>query len=85
MADESLSTLRKQAKRLVTVRWRSNEPTGSIALPDHIDLISKRDGEWLAEMSGSSMGLMRWAATQPIEDLSIGEPDLALLFEKYYD
>ena len=85
VANESLSTLRQQAKRLVTIRWRSNEPAGGITLPDHLDVLSKRDGEWLAEMSGASAGLLRWAATQPIEDLSIGEPDLARLFEKYYE
>ncbi len=85
VADESLDTLRKQAKRHVTIRWRSKEPTGQVAVPDGLDVVSKRDGEWLAEMTGPSPGLMRWAATQPIEDLSIGEPDLARLFEKYYD
>ena len=85
VADESLDTLRKQAKRVVTIRWQPDAKTDEIAITKVLNVFDRRDRQWRAEMSGSSRELLAWAASQPIEDVSISEPDLARLFEKYYE
>lgn len=85
VADESLATLREKAKRVVTIRWQAGAELEGIAVPDGLEVFDKQDRHWRGEMTGPSAGLIRWAAAQPIDDLSIGEPDLARLFQRYYD
>jgi hypothetical protein len=38
---------------------------------------------WAATLRGSAGDLLRWAADLPVEDITIGQPDLASLFQAY--
>ena len=81
VVDETLDALRGRAKRVVTIRWHEGDvpkPPGSL------DVYERRDRQWHASLTGSVMELVRWSAGQPIEDLSIGQPDLTMLFQQYY-
>ena len=81
IADETLETLRSRARRVVTIRW----PDGEVPKPpEFLDVYERRDRQWHASLTGSVMELVRWSAGQPIEDLSIGQPDLTVLFQQYY-
>ena len=50
------------------------------------EFLHLRNDWWLPAfmLFGGAMELVRWSAGQPIEDLSIGQPDLSGLFQRYY-
>ncbi len=84
VADAPLNTLRARAQRFVTIRWRSSARHEDITVPPFLTLRERNDREWRAALSAPAMELVRWCANQPVEDLSIGQPDLGALFRQYY-
>jgi len=84
VADEALESLRSRASRAVTLVFENAETAGRIEPPDFL-VLGERDADgWRCELKGSTPDLVRWAATQPIRDLTIGPPDLESLFHKFY-
>ena len=84
VADETLDALRARARRIVTIRWQPEAKlpeTGPLAF---LDVHERRDREWHATLTGPVTELLQWSARQPLEDLTIGQPDLATLFQQYY-
>jgi hypothetical protein len=48
--------------------------------------VQSRSGDKLqVQLTGSAVEQTRWAAAQPIYDLSIGKPNLEFLFRQYYN
>jgi ABC-2 type transport system ATP-binding protein len=84
IADEMLEVLRTRARRVVTIRWQHSAGPADISPPACLDVFERQDREWHAAMIGPVMDLVRWSASQPIEDLTIGPPDLTRLFQQYY-
>jgi len=84
VADESLEALRARAGRVVTIRWKVSAAGAEPEPPAYLRVHTRRRGEWEATMTGSAAELTRWCASQPIEDVSIGQPDLRDLFRQYY-
>lgn len=84
VADESLENLRARASRNATILWHKSARLDGVAVPEFIDVYERHGREWHASLTGSAVELIRWSAAQPIEDISIGRPDLARLFEQYY-
>ncbi len=84
VACESLDALRKRASRQVTVRFKDSEASRSAAVPAFLDVSERRDGLWLGTLGGPVMDLVKWAATMPLTDLAISEPNLETLFKQYY-
>ena len=84
VADESLETLRSQARRSVSLCFADAETANSISIPEFLNLTSRNGSEWHCELVGSSRQLIRWAGEQRLEDLMIGPPDLESLFHRYY-
>ncbi|MGB2984570.1 MAG: ABC transporter ATP-binding protein [Phycisphaerae bacterium] len=84
VADETLDALRARARRVVTIRWKASARLGEITTPRFVHLLEQRGRLWRATLTEDVMDLVRWSAGQPIEDLSVGQPDLATLFEQYY-
>jgi ABC-2 type transport system ATP-binding protein len=83
VADATLEELRRRSRREVTIRWRS--PADAEQDPPAFLELQNRDGHnWTCLLAGPSTDLVRWASSQPIEDLSIGRPDLEVLFRRYY-
>lgn len=85
VADETLEALRARARRVVTMRWLETAKLDEITVPAFLDVYERRDRQWYASLAGPVMELVRWSAGQPIEDLSIGQPDLTRLFQQYYE
>ena len=84
VADAGLEELRRRSTREVTVRWRDRHAAAQ-APPSFLEL-RERDGEsWTCLLRGPATDLVCWASGQPIEDLTVGRPDLESLFRSYYE
>ena len=84
VADETVHDLRTRARRTVSIQWHNIPQEYENRSPEFLDVHERRPLQWRATLTGSAMDLVRWSAGQPIEDLSIGTPDLARLFQQYY-
>ncbi len=85
VAEDSLEALATRAKRVVTIVWKEGSPGEQIAPPAFLELVERDGRQWSARMSGSAMDLVAWCANKPIEDLTVGRPDLASVFQEYYE
>jgi len=65
------------------IRWKAVAEAGQTP-PAFLELQHNDGREWTCLLVGAAMELVRWAATQPIEDLTVGRPDLEGLFRCYY-
>ena len=84
VADETLEAMRKRAGRAVTIVWQIARNAAKVEPPAFLDVSTRHDRRWQGTLEGPVMELVQWAAGQPIEDLSIGQPDLDSLFRRYY-
>ncbi len=84
VADETLEDLRARAKRVVTLRWQEDVRPGEIDAPGFLEVHEREGQQWEASLTGPVIELVKWCAGQPIDDLSIGQPDLASVFQQYY-
>lgn len=83
IADAGLDELRARSRREVMIRWR--DPAQAEQSPPPLLDVRRRDGQtWDCLLAGSPADLLQWAAGKPIEDLSVGRPDLETLFRGYY-
>jgi len=81
---DSLTSLRSRAGRSVFIRFARGGANPPDAAPPFLSMVERDDFTWQATFSGSVSPLLAWAASQPIEDLSIGEPDLDRVFRGFY-
>ena len=84
VADETLQSLRSRARRAVTIIFTNAEVAGRVEPPSFLMVQKRRAGQWHCDLVGSTQELVRWAAEQPLQDISIGQPDLESLFRKFY-
>ncbi|MBI1826267.1 MAG: ABC transporter ATP-binding protein [Planctomycetes bacterium] len=83
VADATIESLRRRARRRIKLIWKD----GSQAPPvpaTIMEITERRSGEWSGILIGPADEFIRWAASQPIADLSIHDPDLATLFQEFY-
>ena len=85
VADEPLEQIRARAQRQFTIRWATEAVQAKVEPPGFLQVDQRRGRTWEGNLTGKAIDLVRWAAKQPIEDLSIGHPDLESLFRRYYD
>ncbi len=84
VADESIGAMRARAQRHFTIRWSPSSNPNAIAAPAFLD-VTRRDGlTWEGSLDGPAPAFARWAAGQPIEDFTVGQPDLDRLFRRHY-
>ena len=84
VADETLDSLRDRACRVVTLRWNSATQHTPPSLPSFLNLDERRGEDWHCTLTGEVMELVQWSAVQPLEDITIGRPDLDTVFRQYY-
>jgi ABC-2 type transport system ATP-binding protein len=84
VADESLASLRERARRSVRLVFNSVDEARNAVVPEFLSVIDHSGRQWQCELSGTAPRLATWAATQPLEDMIIGPPDLETLFRRYY-
>ena len=83
VADEPLAALRQRARREVNIRWKRGSPLPE-APPAFLDLRERYDRQWRCVLTAPVPELVEWVGHQPIEDMTIGQPDLEQLFRSYY-
>lgn len=81
---ETMKELRARAQRRVVIRWKEDASPDSVTPPGELSLSRSSRGTWEGSLTGSSVGLARWCASQPIADLTIEEPDLDTVFLGLY-
>lgn len=84
VADEKIETLRRRASREVTIRWQSTADSAMINPPPFLEILQRSEQEWVGTLTGTAPELVRWLSRQPVQDLSIGQPNLESLFRRYY-
>lgn len=81
--DSSIDALRRRAVRRVSLRLHDKD-SKTLALPDGAHPHESIDGTINVSWSGSIDRLTSWLASIPLEDVTIGPPDLEDLFAAYY-
>ena len=84
LLDAGLETLRESAKRQFTIRWAEGVDPSGIKAPAFIEILQRTNRQWLGRLTGPAPAFIGWASQQPVEDLTIGHPDLDSLFREYY-
>lgn len=84
LANESLDALRERASRVVTIRFVDGPGAMPERAPEFLRIIERDGRGWTATLDGPAPALLKWAASQQIEDISIGRPDLGRLFQQFY-
>jgi ABC-2 type transport system ATP-binding protein len=85
VADESLSALRNRAGHDVTIRWRDGASALPIDPPDFLKLTRRERVVWQGRLDGPVQRLVDFLAGKPVEDLSVGRPDLESLFRRFFE
>ena len=84
VASDTIDALRRQARRSVTLRFRDAATAGRVTPPGFLTMLERRGPLWTCDLVGGTPELVRWAATQPIDDVAIGPPSLDSLFRRFY-
>jgi ABC-2 type transport system ATP-binding protein len=84
VADELLSSLRARARRTVELVFAYEQAAAQLTPPDFLESCERHGRKWIGQLQGPAAPLVRWAAEQAIEDISISQPDLETLFRKFY-
>jgi ABC-2 type transport system ATP-binding protein len=85
IADETLQALRGRARRTVELVFANEAAAAGAVLPEFLRP-RRRDGQrQFCELEGPAAPLVRWAAQQPLKDVTISPPDLETLFRRFYD
>ncbi|MEP3478702.1 MAG: ABC transporter ATP-binding protein [Fuerstiella sp.] len=81
---ETLQKLQSQAPRTIELELQNGHPADAVAIPQHVDVISKSQSKLKLSVTGNSVNVVQWASTLPLRDLSISPPRLEDLFRQYY-
>jgi ABC-2 type transport system ATP-binding protein len=84
VADESIASLRERAERTVTILFNDAQAAASAAPPAYLRMLERSGRLWRSELHGEAKPLIDWAARQPLEDITIGSPDLESIFRSFY-
>jgi ABC-2 type transport system ATP-binding protein len=84
VADESLAALRNRAGHDVMIRWKDEAHALDLAPPGFLKLTSRDGATWQGTFDGPAHQLVEFLAGRPVEELSIGRPDLESLFARFY-
>ena len=84
VADEAVRELRERAGREIVIRWPAEIDGAQIEVPAFLEVREREANVWRCALNGAMRLLIRWAADQPIDDMSIGPPELEQMFARYY-
>jgi ABC-2 type transport system ATP-binding protein len=82
VAEGTLAELRSKAGHEVVIRWSGGAGVGEA--PAFLKLDVRAAEVWEGMLDGPVSRLIEWLAGRPVEDLSVGRPDLEALFRRYY-
>ncbi len=84
VADEPLESLRNRAPRIVELVFHNESTRQASQLPVFLQEVRSTKSLSVCELHGTTPELVRWAADEPLADISIGPPDLESVFHQYY-
>ena len=84
VANESLAALRDRAGHDVMIRWKDDADASANAPPEFLKLTRCDGAVWHGTLTGPAHRLIDFLAGKPVEELSIGRPDLESLFQRFY-
>ncbi|NIM33853.1 MAG: hypothetical protein GTN60_21280 [Pseudomonas stutzeri] len=64
------------------IRWAAEAPPSEA--PPFLEVQERHDRTWEGVLRGPVPEFLEWTGGLPLEDLSIGPPDLESLFRLYY-
>ncbi len=82
VVNEPLDELRRRAARRFMIRWAAEAPPSEA--PPFLEVQERHDRTWEGVLRGPVPEFLEWTGGLPLEDLSIGPPDLESLFRLYY-
>lgn len=85
VVDESLDSLKNRAPRTVLVQLCDQVSADKINWPKELRMVRAEGGTVWLQLTGQSIDFLRWAAEQPFQDITVGQPSLEILFRSYYD
>lgn len=84
VTDKTLADLKKDARKIVTFTFSSEEEANHFSKPDFLS-DNLQNGEIRSfHLDGNIQELIQWLSQQEFEDVSISPPDLENLFKEYY-
>jgi ABC-2 type transport system ATP-binding protein len=83
--DETLTALKLKAPRTVQVITLPEVRADLVRWPKDVQVVSVQGCRAELQLIGSAMQFLKWAAAEPLHDVSIGLPSLETLFRSYYD
>ena len=84
VANSTLDELRRQAGRQVTIHWRDLAGATELQPPPFLKLDQREPLQWSGALNGDVNELIAWLGRHPVQDLTIGSPDLESLFARFY-
>jgi ABC-2 type transport system ATP-binding protein len=84
VADESLARLRERSGHDVIIRWKNQSDGVGIRPPPFLKLTTQESSVWQGSLDGPVSSLLEFLAGKPVEDLTVGRPDLETLFRRFY-
>ena len=84
VADQTLESMRENTHRNVELVYQANSAPSEADLPKFLELLGHENSRLKCKLTGSTVPLVQWAASQPLVDISISPPDLESVFHQYY-
>ncbi len=85
VANQSLAALRARAGHDVSIRWREGANLAGLTPPEFLKPLQQDGLVWRGTLHGGADRLVDFLAGKPLEELSIGRPDLESLFRRFYE
>lgn len=84
VSDQTLAAMKSQAPRSVTLTFADEQSAAGTVLPEFVKLQRRSGSTVNLLLKQNSVDFIRWAAEQPLVDVSIGLPNLESLFRGFY-
>lgn len=84
VADESIQSLRSRAQRTVSLLFKNADQAAAAPVPAMLKVLERSGRLWRAELRGPARPLLEWCLGQPLDDVTIGPPDLESIFRSFY-
>jgi ABC-2 type transport system ATP-binding protein len=85
VADETLETLRRSARREFVVVFRDEAAAATTSPPPFMEITRRTGRRWHGLLDGAAGELIPWLGAHAVDDVTISPPDLDSLFRAYYE
>jgi ABC-2 type transport system ATP-binding protein len=83
-ADETIQSLRARARRTATLVFSDADRARAAQPPEFMRILERSGRLWRAELRGGAKAFLDWCHGQPLDDATLGPPDLESIFRSFY-